>query len=291
MPGPPRRPALQRLWRGVRRARLPLGLVLLLGALLAWCGLSQPDVGRLRDHNPETTALIELRREQGKLPKGFPPLTRAWVPLGRIPRLLQRAVVLAEDAAFWQHDGVDWHEVEAAARTNLREGRVVRGASTISQQLVKNLYLSPRRSYLRKLEEWYLVDRLEEELPKARILELYLNCIEWGPGIYGVGPASRAYFGKAPAALGLDEMARLAAVIPRPLRLSPVRRSAELVRRSEVVLARLEAAGFASAEEHQAALAAIQACCGPPSAPPPEQAERPLPDSGPPPTPEPAAPD
>src|SRR5262249_44227998 len=115
---------------------------------------------------------------------------------------LKRAVLLAEDDAFWQHEGVDFEQLQESLQTDLARGRFVRGGSTITQQLAKNLYLSPTRSPLRKLRELVIARRLEAELKKARILELYLNVIEWGDGIYGAEAASRAYFGVPAAALG-----------------------------------------------------------------------------------------
>ena len=146
---------------------------------------------------------------------------------------------MAEDCSFYRHTGVDWYEVGQASRQTYKRGRIVRGASTISQQLAKNLFLSEDRSMVRKLREFIIVGRLESELSKQRILELYLNCIEYGRGVFGIGMAASRFFGRSPAGLSLPQMIRLAAVLPAPQRLSPVKPSEELERRARMILGRL----------------------------------------------------
>jgi len=173
-------------------------------------------VWRLRDHNPETTAFMQqgLARLRERNPQAR--LQHIRVPYDRISIHLKRAVLAAEDQKFLSHDGFDWEEMEKAFEKNQRKQRVVRGASTISQQLAKNLFLSSQRNYLRKGQEAIITLMIERTLKKRRILEVYLNVIEWGNGIYGAEAAARHYFGKSAAELSEDEAAKLAAIIPNP---------------------------------------------------------------------------
>jgi monofunctional biosynthetic peptidoglycan transglycosylase len=164
-----------------------------------------------------------------------------WTAYNRISPDLKRAVLVAEDSAFWDHDGVDLDELQKSLETDWARGRLVRGGSTITQQLAKNLYLSPSKNPLRKLRELMIARRLEAELKKARILELYLNVIEWGDGIYGVDAASRAYFGASASTLGPAESALLAAAIINPRLLNPGRPTARLIRRQQLILRRMGA--------------------------------------------------
>jgi monofunctional biosynthetic peptidoglycan transglycosylase len=161
------------------------------------------------------------------------------VPYSHISADLKRAVLVAEDDAFWQHEGVDFEQVQESLEADWARGRFVRGGSTITQQLAKNLYLSPSRNPLRKLREFIIARRLEAELKKARIFELYLNVIEWGDGLYGVEAASRAYFGETAAVLGPRESALLAAAIVNPHVLNPGKPSARLLRRQQLILHRM----------------------------------------------------
>ncbi len=246
-----------------------------------WFSLGGPPVEKLATQNPATTALIEHRKQQGRLRPDFPSLRTTFVPLAHIPEQMQKTVIVAEDASFWSHAGVDWHEVREAFRQNLTQGRVVRGASTITQQLAKNLFLSGERSWLRKLREFRLAARLEDHLSKRRILELYLNVIEFGPGVFGIGQASQAFFGKPPEQLTLAEMLRLAAVIPEPLRLSPLRPASRLLRRAATILERLRQYGYISAEEFERAEHDLAAFAGilepsPPRTPPENDADSPM---------------
>src|SRR5205807_8862992 len=154
----------------------------------------------------------------------------------RISPDLKRAVLLAEDSAFWQHEGVDLEQLQESIGIDWTRGRFVRGASTITQQLAKNLYLSPSRNPLRKLRELIIARRLEAELKKARILELYLNVIEWGDGIYGAEAAARAYFQTSASALSPTESALLAAAIINPRAMNPAHPSNGLIRRQQLIL-------------------------------------------------------
>ena len=202
------------------------------------------DVIRLKHERPGETAFMRMHAEQARS-KGTRFVRRQlWVSLNRIPRTAVNAVIVAEDGTFWSHGGFDWFEFRESVKRNLSEGRVARGASTITQQLVKNLYLSPSKDPLRKLKEWILTWWIELNLPKARILELYLNVIEWGPGIYGIEAASQYHFGKPSAELSREECARLAAVIPSPKRFKANAQRGFVPRYSRMILQRMEARGM-----------------------------------------------
>jgi monofunctional glycosyltransferase len=162
-----------------------------------------------------------------------------WVPLSRISRELQRAVVVAEDATFYHHHGFDWEGIRGAATRNWDRGELRRGGSTITQQLAKNLYLSPEKNLLRKIHEATITRALEERLTKKRILELYLNVVEWGKGIYGAEAAAQHHFGKSAQDLGPEEAALLAAVLPSPRRYDPLRVTPYLMRRQQQILSRM----------------------------------------------------
>jgi monofunctional glycosyltransferase len=210
-------------------------------AVLAYAYLSLPDVRPLRTTNPSTTAFIELRAREARA-KGQPVRrTQRWVGYRRISPELIRAVLVAEDATFWAHEGVDLDELRESLEADWARGRFVRGGSTITQQLAKNLYLSPSKNPMRKLRELMIARRLEAELKKSRILELYLNEIEWGDGIYGVEAASRAYFHRSAAELGRSEAALLAAAIINPRLLNPARPTNRLIRRQQLILRQMGA--------------------------------------------------
>jgi monofunctional biosynthetic peptidoglycan transglycosylase len=172
--------------------------------------------------DPPTTAVHMQRRMQGWIHGTAYHERYRFVPLNQISPDLQHAVVAAEDARFYQHHGFDWHEIEIAAEDDLEGGRV-RGASTITQQLVKNLFFGTGRSVLRKGAEFALVPVAEVVLGKRRILEIYLNVVEWGPGVYGAEAASRYYYGSAARNTGRQQAARLAAILPAPLKRRPER--------------------------------------------------------------------
>jgi monofunctional biosynthetic peptidoglycan transglycosylase len=193
------------------------------GALLIYLGL--PDVGDLERNNPRSTALMLQRFREAKEAKKELIIRQQWVSFDQIPKLLKDTIRVTEDAAFYQHGGVDLNELKAAIRKNWQKGEYVRGASTISQQLAKNLYLTTDKSIIRKIKELLITWRLEKQLSKNRIFDLYLNVIEFGPGLFGVQAASRHYFGKDVSRLNLEEMVRLTTVIPKPLKETPIRNS------------------------------------------------------------------
>jgi len=222
-------------------ARGIFGALALSFACLCYVYLTLPDVRPLASSNPTTTAFIQLRSDEAH-EKGRPARrVQRWVTYSRISPHLKKAVLVAEDAAFWQHEGIDLAQIQESLEVDLARGQLVRGASTITQQLAKNLYLSPTRNPVRKLRELVIARRLEAELTKARILELYLNVIEWGDGIYGVDAAARAYFNQPAASLGPEESALLAAAIINPRVLNPAKPSSRLVRRQQLILKRMGA--------------------------------------------------
>ena len=208
-------------------------------AVLAYAYLTLPDVRPLKTNNPTSTAFMELRDREAIAKGQSPRHMHRWAAYNRISPDLKRAVLVAEDAAFWDHDGVDFEQLQESIETDWARGRLMRGGSTITQQLAKNLYLSPSKNPLRKLRELVIARRLEAELKKGRILELYLNVIEWGDGIYGVESASRAYFGTPASALSPTESALLAAAIINPRLLNPARPTARLIRRQQLILRRM----------------------------------------------------
>ncbi|MGE0451253.1 MAG: monofunctional biosynthetic peptidoglycan transglycosylase [Vicinamibacterales bacterium] len=208
-------------------------------AVVTYTFLTLPDVRPLRDLNPASTAFSELRAREARAAGRKPRHVQHWIPYRRISPNLTRAVLVAEDAAFWGHDGVDYNELQKSIELDLQRGQAVRGASTITQQLAKNLYLSPSRDPLRKVRELIIARRLEAELSKRRILELYLNVIEWGDGVYGADAAASTYFGKSAAALDPAEAALLAGAIINPRLLNPAKPTARLRRRQEIILRRM----------------------------------------------------
>ncbi len=221
--------------------RACLGLAAAGFAYLAYIYLTLPDVRVLRQHNPATTAFMDLRAHDAAA-RGQPWQPRyQWVSYERISGSLRRAVLVAEDSAFWEHEGIDLAEIQKSIEINWATGRIARGASTITQQLAKNLYLSPSRNPVRKLRELLIARRLEAELTKRRILELYLNVIEWGDEIFGAEAASRTYFHKGAAGLSADEAALLAASIINPRVYRPSSPSAYLRRRQHLILRRMGA--------------------------------------------------
>lgn len=213
----------------------------------AWV-LWLPDVRPLKKAPPKTTAYIELRRRQA-LSKGKKlDLRWTWVPSDAISENLKRAVVTAEDDEFWRHDGVDWKAIRAAYERNRKAGKFAAGGSTITMQLARNLYLSPSKNPLRKAKEILIARRLERELGKRRVLELYLNVVEWGKGVFGCEAAARAYFDKPCADLTGEEAAAMAVVLPNPRRWDPAKRGPYVERNSQRIIDRMMAADRARAE-------------------------------------------
>jgi len=218
------------LWRAV------LALVLLLLAYQGWIFLH---VWWWVDHNPDSSAFMEDRLEamQDKNPDAE--LRHKWVPYSRISSHLKRSVIAAEDAKFVDHEGFDWEGIQKAYGKNLKKGKIVAGGSTISQQLAKNLFLSTKRTPWRKLEEALITVMLENLMSKRRILEIYLNVIEWGNGVFGAEAAARHYYKISAASLGTEQAARLAAMVPNPRYYDSHRGARGLARKTGIILARM----------------------------------------------------
>jgi monofunctional biosynthetic peptidoglycan transglycosylase len=195
-----------------------------------------------RSYEPEQSAFMAARVEQMRAKDPKAKLAHQWVPYEQISTQLKRAVVAAEDAKFTDHEGFDWEAISKAIEKNERRGKVVSGASTISQQLAKNLFLSGSRSWLRKGQEAIITWMLETALSKRRILELYLNFAEWGDGVFGAEAAARHHFGARAATLGANQAAFLASILPSPRRYSRGNITPYVAGRMETILARMPAA-------------------------------------------------
>jgi monofunctional biosynthetic peptidoglycan transglycosylase len=206
---------------------------------LGYIWLTLPDVRPLKKAPPASTAWMDMRAAQARAAGKPVRKVQRWVPYSRISANLKKAVLYAEDSAFWSHDGVDYDEIKASIEDSWENGEPLRGASTITQQLAKNLYLSPSRNPWRKLSEFLIARRLEAELSKQRIFELYLNLIEWGDGIWGAEAAARAYFGVSAAELSAEQAALMAGAIINPIRYSPARPNGRLLRRQAIILRRM----------------------------------------------------
>jgi len=194
-----------------------------------------PDVSVLKKENPKTTAMMELREREWEREGKDIKIRRVWTPLSRISPYLVKAVLIGEDDKFWSHEGFDVEGMEKALEKDIEKRRLRSGGSTISQQLAKNLYLSPSRNPVRKVKEAILTWRMERALSKRRILEIYLNVAEWGEGVFGAEAAARRWYGKSAASLGPEEAARLAAVLPNPRKHSPVNPDRYTTNRSRVI--------------------------------------------------------
>jgi monofunctional biosynthetic peptidoglycan transglycosylase len=252
-PSPPRLPARQRRWpRRVARAAEPVAIAAAIAALGLWC--SVPDTARLAAENPTSTAFIDLRRSEAEAAGRPFPLRWQWRPLAAISRYLRAAVIYAEDYNFYRHDGVDWHALEHAISADWNRGAMSIGGSTITQQLAKNLYLSPRRSVLRKAREVLIAFALEDHLSKQRMLELYLNVVEWGDGVFGAEAAARTWFHHPAAALSPAEAVRLAIALPNPITRAPDVRDPELTRKAVRLIRCLRMQGLIGAAQERAAL-------------------------------------
>ncbi|MBI5562634.1 MAG: monofunctional biosynthetic peptidoglycan transglycosylase [Deltaproteobacteria bacterium] len=194
-----------------------------------------PSVSNLKKENPKKTAMMELREAEGKAKGRKVNIQQAWAPLAAISPYLAKAVVIAEDDKFYEHEGFDFEAMKKAVEKDIQAGKFKAGGSTISQQLAKNLYLSPAKSPLRKVKEAVITWKIERNLSKRRILEIYLNVVEWGDGVFGAEAASRLYFGKSAADLTPMEACRLAVVLPSPRKLNPAGDQPYVASRAEFV--------------------------------------------------------
>ncbi len=220
--------------------KIGFAALLLLALYAGYEFITYPDVSVLKKENPKETAWMVMRDREAIAAGRRPRRVQAWVPIGAISPALKNAVLIAEDAAFFQHEGLDYNEIKEAIKINAEKMEFARGASTITQQLAKNLYLYPSKNPLRKLKELLLTFSLERNLPKRRIFEIYLNVIEWGDGIYGAEAAARAFFGKSCGELSEEEAAALAAVIINPRRYSPIQPNRRIRNRIALIQARMQ---------------------------------------------------
>jgi monofunctional biosynthetic peptidoglycan transglycosylase len=222
-----------------------------IAALVIDLFVSLPDVSNLKKHNPKMTSLMKIRKLQTEKQGSELDVNQSWVSFENIPHLLKDTVRIAEDFSFYWHKGIDYQELKESIKKNLKEKSFSRGGSTITQQLAKNLYLSPKKSLIRKIKELLIAKRLEKALTKDRIFELYLNVIELGQGIFGVQAASLHYFGCTVNDLTLDQIVRLAAILPRPLKTDPRGNSPWLLWRCSYLLEKLRLYGCITEEHYQ----------------------------------------
>ncbi|HUG52702.1 MAG TPA: monofunctional biosynthetic peptidoglycan transglycosylase [Vicinamibacteria bacterium] len=288
---------------------LGVAAALVLGAYIFFGLPGRAEVRALARENPASTSVMRQRDREARDAGRTPRRAQSWVPLSKVSRHLVHAVLASEDQKFFGHEGVDWEAIEKAVQEDRKGWRLGRGGSTITQQLAKNLFFTTHRSLVRKAREVVAARWLEEDLTKRRILELYLNVIEWGDGVYGAQAAAQRYYGKPASALGADEAAGLAAMIPNPRRINPQvdrRRFARAQRRVVWLMANagyLDRPGLGAApppepaeeedEEEEETPAEPEPSVAPPPetpspAPPANVASPALPEA-PPPTPEPTA--
>jgi monofunctional biosynthetic peptidoglycan transglycosylase len=232
---------MTRLRRGYARWFI-YGLAVLLAGFALYQGWFLAHVLYWVKHNPETTRIMELRLQTVREKAPRAQLQYRWVDYDRTSMHLKRAIVAAEDAKFVDHEGFDWEGIQRALEKNQRRGKVVAGGSTITQQLAKNLFLTGERSLLRKSQEAIITAMLEAVMDKRRILEIYLNVVEWGEGVFGAEAAARYYFGVSAAALTSSQAARLAAMLPRPRFYDRNRDSQYLAQYADTIMGRMQAA-------------------------------------------------
>ncbi len=228
---------MKAFWRWSRR-----GLAVLVLLLLAWQGWYLGWVVWWKFINPDTTSFMSLRLDELREKDPRAELKKQWVPYERVSNHLKRAVIAAEDAKFSEHEGFDWEGIQKALEKNQKKGRIVAGGSTITQQLAKNLFLSSSKTPWRKAQEAIITLMLEAVLDKRRILEIYLNVVEWGPGVFGAEAAARHYYGLSAAQLSAEQGARLAVLLPNPRKFGRLTDSPYLAARSQVILGRMGAA-------------------------------------------------
>lgn len=215
--------------------RLSVFLMLFLAGFIGFQFI-YPDVSRLKKINPGKTAMMEYREAEWRRDGKNYRVIQKWVPLRAISPYLVKAVLIGEDDKFWKHEGFDYEAMQKAIEKDIKEQKFKLGGSTISQQLAKNLFLSPSKNPVRKIREAIITWRMEKTLSKKRILELYLNVAEWGDrGIFGIEAAARHYYGKPASALGPEEAVRLATVLPNPRKFNPLSSQRYVVNRSNLI--------------------------------------------------------
>jgi len=234
-----------------RRKILKWTLLVIVVVLLLGVGynLVFPDISRLKKEAPKMTAFMKYRQQMSRKAGKNPGIACTWMPLDKISPYLVQAVVVSEDDKFWSHKGFDFEAIKTALEKDIRNKTWRYGGSTITQQLAKNLFLSPSKNPIRKIREVILTWRLESTLSKKRILELYLNVVEWGAGIFGAEAASQRYYGKPASDLSPQEAAHLAVVLPSPRRYNPLSGSDYIEDRAREVLDIMVKRGIVAPEE------------------------------------------
>jgi len=225
---------------GKAAAVMVLAFLLISAAYVLWL----PDVRPLKKNNPIATSYMLIRERQAGAAGKKLGRNMVWTGWDDISENLKHAVLVAEDDTFYLHKGVEWESMERALKTDWKTKSFAKGGSTITQQVAKNLYLSPSKNPLRKIKEILIARRLEKNLGKRRIFEIYLNIAEWGKGIYGAQAAAQAYFGKNASDLTPEEAAALAAALPSPRRYSPVKGTRFMERRKSQIVGRMRASGY-----------------------------------------------
>lgn len=224
--------------------RIFLIVVVAIVLLIGYEWITFPDVSALTTNPPATTAFMEQRKAELRAAGKSDAIDYRWVPYARISPYLRRAVLVAEDDSFYEHGGVDVDALQEAIRKDWAHKKMTHGGSTITQQLAKNLYLSPSRNPLRKVKEYFIARSLESHLSKKRILELYLNVVEMGESVYGAEAASQAYFHSSASALSPSQAALLAGCLPNPRVMSPASPNKRLRFRQRMVLSRMKRWGY-----------------------------------------------
>ena len=239
---------------GIKKGNITKIIFLLVLSFLIFIAynLIFPDISSLKKKNPGKTSFMKYREAGwGRKGKNYK-IRQRWVRLGSISPYLIKAVLIGEDDKFWRHEGFDYEAIQKAVEKDIKAKKFKLGGSTISQQLAKNLYLSPSKNPIRKLREAIITWRMERSLPKRRILELYLNVAEWGTGgIFGIEEASRHYYGRPASALGPEEAARLASVLPNPVKYSPLGDSKYVNNRSRLIYNIMVRRGIVVPEEEE----------------------------------------
>lgn len=224
--------------------KITLAVVALLVLWIGWELITFPNVAKLATEEPETTAFMERRKRELRAQGKDATLSWRWVPYSRISPYLRRAVLVAEDSSFYEHGGFDTEGMREAFEKNLKRRKITHGGSTITQQLAKNLYLSPSRNPLRKVREYFIARSLERNLSKKRILEIYLNVVEFGERVYGAEAASQHYFDKPASALNTSQAALLAGCLPNPRIMNPGDPNKRLRARQRMILSRMKRWGY-----------------------------------------------
>lgn len=231
---------------------LKRAILVALLALLGWLvfeWIRFPDVEALKNAPPKTTAFMERRKKELRRQGKSDQLEWKWVSYGRIAPSLRRAVLVAEDNSFYEHEGIDVKGMREALERNWKRRKITHGGSTITQQLAKNLYLSPSRNPVRKLREYFITRALEKHLTKKRILEIYLNVVEMGERVYGAEAAARHYFGKSASGLSASQAALLAGCLPNPRVMNPAKPNKRLRARQRMILSRMRRWGHLAETE------------------------------------------